>query len=102
MMTPDRPPRLVSGADLFAGLDTGDIKILTADLTAAIARQNRVHGCMSELAVDAYSLLDDLHDAWRAAFDRETGAGRAAEIRAAAHRDHITAAERLLAAERAA
>ncbi len=101
MKTPHRPPGLVSGADLFARMDTDDIKILTADLTAAVARHNRVHGCMSGLAVDAYGLLNDLHDAWRAAFDRETGADRAAEIFAAVHLSDIAAAERLLAAERA-
>jgi hypothetical protein len=83
-------------------MDTDDINILRTELTAAVAKQHRAHGYGTALARDTHDLIDDLTEAWRAAFDRVTGADRAAEIRAAVRRNKIAEAERLLAAERAA
>jgi hypothetical protein len=94
----------MTGAELFTGMDTGDIDILRADLTAARRKAWRVYAypAPDDLADELTELISDLHDAWTAAFDQETGAQRAAEIWRAVHVDTITKAERLLAAERAA
>jgi len=101
----ERSAELSPGARLFAGMTTGDIEVYSADLTAARAKQHRAYRYDSpERAVyrETRDLLHDLHEAWEAAFARETGAEQAAEIRRAIHLDDITAAEQLLAAERAA
>jgi hypothetical protein len=94
-----------AGARLFAAMTTDDIGVYRADLAAARAKQARAYGHGTpERAVytDTCGLLDDLHKAWEAAFTREAGAQRAAEIRRAVHLGSISEAERLLAAERAA
>jgi hypothetical protein len=93
------------GARLFAGMNTDDIKILYADLNAGRAKQDRAYPYRTpERAVhdETFDLLDDLHEAWGAAFERETGAEQASRIRRAVHVDEITTAAQLLAAERAA
>jgi hypothetical protein len=93
------------GARLFAGMSTDDIKVLRADLLAGLAKQHRAYGYDTpERAAyeETSDLVDDLHEAWKAAFERETGAERVAAIRRAVHVDHVIAAAQLLAAERAA
>lgn len=103
--SPGQAAQLSPGARLFAGMTTDDIDVCRADLDAARAKQHRAYRYDApERAVyrETVVLLDDLHEAWGAAFARETGAEQAAQIRRAVHLDHITAAERLLAAERAA
>jgi hypothetical protein len=94
-----------SGVAVFATLTTDDIEIVRAHLLSGLAKQRRAYGYLApERAVcdETRDLVDDLHEAWEAAFVQETGAEQAAVIRRAVHVDHLTAAAQLLAAERAA
>jgi hypothetical protein len=111
LITADQPApggqvtELSAGARLFAGLTTDDIDTVRAVLDAGRAVQRRVYGYGSperELVQENRALCDDLHEAWEAAFVRETGAEQATAIRRAVHVDHLTTAAQLLAAERAA
>jgi len=94
-----------SGAAVFAALTTDDIEVFRADLLSGLAKQGRAYGYRTPERVvygETRDLVDDLHEAWEAAFVRETGAEQAAAIRRAVRVDRITDAALLLAAERAA
>ena len=72
---PDQP----SDPALFEPLSLDENKILSAHLTSGWYKQAAVYPMLSEPWQETAGLLDDLHDAWNAAFEarKQPGASRA-------------------------
>ena len=72
---PDQP----KDPALFEPLSADENSILKAHLTSGWYKQAAVYPVLSEPWQETAGVLDDLHDAWNAAFDARQAARKAAE-----------------------
>jgi hypothetical protein len=73
---PDQP----GDPALFAQLSLDENKILNAHLTSGWYKQSAVYPVLSEPWQETSGLLDDLHAAWRSAFEADQAAKSEPEL----------------------
>jgi hypothetical protein len=82
MTSADQPiaPGQPSDPALFAPLTIGENSILCAHLNSGLYKQSAVYPTLSEPWQETAGLLDDLHAAWKSAFEASAPATKEAEL----------------------
>ena len=73
-------PEQPSDPAMFAPLTPDENKILGAHLSSGWYKQSAVYPMLSEPWQETAGLLDDLHNAWRSAFEASAAATKQAEL----------------------
>ena len=66
--------------EMFAPLTTDENNVLRAHLTSGWYKQSAVYPKLSSPWQETAGLLDDMHDAWKSAFEARTPATKEAEL----------------------